>query len=483
MLFNSIDFAIFFPVVFFLYWFVFKRNLKVQNLFVVAASYVFYGWWDWRFLILIFASTVVDYVIGRGLAKNEEQKKRKILLWISIIVNIGLLGFFKYFNFFVDSFITAFSLFGISLKSPTLHIILPVGISFYTFQTMSYTIDVYRRNLAPTKDFIAFTAFVSFFPQLVAGPIERATNLLPQFFAKREFNYKKAVDGLKQILWGLFKKIVIADQCGVFVDRVYENQAIYPGSMLLLGAIFFAFQAYGDFSGYSDIAIGTARLLGFNLSRNFAYPYFSRNFTEFWRRWHISLSSWFRDYVYIPLGGSKSGTAITIRNTFIVFILSGLWHGANWTFIIWGALNAFYILPQILFPGKGKHKQIVAYDRNSPTFKELVAILGTFLLHTLSIIFFRSETINGAFGYFNRLFSASLFSLPPVGDIVSIVPIIILIVFFIIMEWIGRREEYAIARTGKNQSRIVRWSFYSFVIFLIGMYMHVGGSPFIYFQF
>jgi len=345
MLFNSIDFAIFLPIVFILYWFVTNKDLKLQNILIVLASYVFYGWWDWRFLSLIIFSTFVDYTVGLQLSKEKVKTKRKILLWTSIFVNLGFLGFFKYFNFFLDNFVTAFSFFGQPINQQGLNIILPVGISFYTFQTLSYTIDVYKRKLEPTKDFIAFSAFVSFFPQLVAGPIERATNLLPQFYKKRKFDYDKAVDGMRQILWGLFKKIVIADNAAEYANLIFNNSDEHSGSTLLIGVLFFTFQIYGDFSGYSDIAIGTSRLFGFNLKRNFAFPYFSRDIAEFWRRWNISLSTWFRDYLYFPLGGSKGGTRMKVRNTFIIFIVSGFWHGANWTFIVWGALNAIYFLP------------------------------------------------------------------------------------------------------------------------------------------
>jgi D-alanyl-lipoteichoic acid acyltransferase DltB (MBOAT superfamily) len=375
MLFNSIDFAIFLPIVFMLYWFVANKYLKLQNLLIVAASYLFYGWWDWRFLSLIIFSTVVDYSVGLGLAKAEDKTKRKALLWTSIIVNLGFLGFFKYYNFFLDNFITAFSFFGTEIKSSSLNIILPVGISFYTFQTLSYSIDVYKRKLEPTRDFIAFSAFVSFFPQLVAGPIERATHLLPQFYAKRTFQYSKAVDGMRQILWGLFKKIVIADNCSKYANLIFNNSADYTGSTLVLGVLFFTFQIYGDFSGYSDIAIGTARLFGFNLMRNFAFPYFSRDIAEFWRRWHISLSTWFRDYLYIPLGGSRGGTWMKVRNTFIIFIVSGFWHGANWTFIVWGALNAIYFLPLLLTKNNRKNLEIVAQGKFLPTLEELSFIL------------------------------------------------------------------------------------------------------------
>ena len=345
MLFNSIDFAIFLPVVFILYWFLLNKNVKQQNLLVFIVSYIFYGWWDWRFLSLILFSTIVDYSIGILLSKENNKKKRKLFLWISILVNLGFLGFFKYYNFFLENFVQAFSFFGKQIQPNTLNIILPVGISFYTFQTLSYTIDVYRKKLEPTKYFIVFGSFVSFFPQLVAGPIERATNLLPQFFQLRKFNYLQAVDGMRQILWGLFKKVVIADNAAEFANLYFNNSGSYTGSELALGALFFTFQIYGDFSGYSDIAIGVSRLFGFNLKRNFAFPYFSRDIAEFWRRWHISLSTWFRDYLYIPLGGSRGGTWMKVRNTFIIFLVSGFWHGANWTFVVWGALNAIYFLP------------------------------------------------------------------------------------------------------------------------------------------
>lgn len=479
MLFNSIDFAIFLPTVFILYWFVTNKNLKLQNLLLVAVSYVFYGWWDWRFLSLILFSTIVDYSIGR-LLKNEENKvKRKALLWISILVNLGFLGFFKYYNFFLDNFVTAFSFFGTEINANSLNIILPVGISFYTFQTLSYTIDVYRKKLEPTKNYIAFSAFVSFFPQLVAGPIERATNLLPQFYRKRSFDYLRAVDGMRQILWGLFKKMVIADNCAVIAAQIFGNSADMSGSTLVLGAVFFTFQIYGDFSGYSDIAIGTSRLFGFDLKRNFAFPYFSRDIAEFWRRWHISLSTWFRDYLYIPLGGSYGGTWMKVRNTFIIFIVSGFWHGANWTFIVWGVLNAIYFLPLLLTNKNRKNIGIVAQGRFLPTIRELLSILITFALTVFAWIFFRAENIGHAFDYITGIFSPSLFTSP------ELIPntLIILIIFFILIEWIGRERQYAIAHLASSWPRVFRWSFYSLLIFLIGMFMPSEETPFIYFQF
>ena len=480
MLFNSIDFAIFLPIVFILYWFITNKNLKIQNLLIVFSSYLFYGWWDWRFLSLIFFSTIIDYSVGLKLLSENNYNRRKILLWTSIFVNLGFLGFFKYYNFFLDNFITSFSFFGSEIKANSLNIILPVGISFYTFQTLSYTIDIYKRKLKPTKDFIAFSAFVSFFPQLVAGPIERATNLLPQFYKKRTFDYGKAVDGLRQILWGLFKKIVIADNCAEYVNLIFNNSSDYSGSTLVLGALFFAFQIYGDFSGYSDIAIGTSRLFGFNIMRNFAFPYFSRDIAEFWRRWHISLSTWFRDYLYIPLGGSRCGTWMKVRNIFIIFIVSGFWHGANWTFIVWGALNAIYFLPLLLVNKNRRNIEIVAQGKYLPTIKEFLNMLLTFGLTIFAWIFFRAENIGHAMDIVSEIFSISIIT-PP--EITPKSFIIILIILFLLIEWIGREGEFALAKLGTSRSKLLRWTFYTIIIFLIGMYMQTEETPFIYFQF
>jgi D-alanyl-lipoteichoic acid acyltransferase DltB (MBOAT superfamily) len=483
MLFNSIDFAIFLPIVFILYWFVTNKNLKAQNLLIVVASYLFYGWWDWRFLSLILFSTLIDYSIGIRLLKEDNTSKRKILLWISILVNLGFLGFFKYYNFFLDNFVTAFSFFGSSINPQGLNIILPVGISFYTFQTLSYTIDVYKRKLEPTKDFIAFSAFVSFFPQLVAGPIERASNLLPQFYRKRNFDYSKAVDGMRQILWGLFKKIVIADNCAQYANEIFNNSADFSGSTLVLGAVFFTFQIYGDFSGYSDIAIGTSRLFGFNLKQNFAFPYFSRDIAEFWRRWHISLSTWFRDYLYIPLGGSRGGNWIKVRNTFIIFIVSGFWHGANWTFIFWGALNAIYFLPLLLTNNNRNNLETVALGKFFPNIKELSFMLLTFGLTVFAWIFFRAENISHALSFISEIFSNSLFEIPKFTGRRPAFTTILIIGIFILIEWQGREGQYAISDIGKKWYRPLRWTFYSLLIFAIGMFMPSVESPFIYFQF
>jgi D-alanyl-lipoteichoic acid acyltransferase DltB (MBOAT superfamily) len=479
MLFNSIDFAVFLPIVFFLYWFVVNNNLKRQNLLLVAASYLFYGWWDWRFLSLILFSTCVDYFVGIGLSAQEDINKRKVLLWTSILVNLGFLCFFKYYNFFLDNFKLAFSFFGTEIESNSLNIVLPVGISFYTFQTMSYTIDVYRRKLEPTRDFVAFSAFVSFFPQLVAGPIERAANLLPQFFSKRDFEYTKAVDGLQQLLWGLFKKIVIADQCGKYANIIFDNSSEYSGSTLIVGAVLFSFQIYGDFSGYSDIAIGTSRLFGFNLMKNFAFPYFSRDIAEFWRRWHISLSSWFRDYLYIPLGGSRGDTWEKIRNTFIVFIVCGFWHGANWTFVAWGALNAVYFLPLLLLNKNRINLGVVAQGKFLPSIKEFVGMTTTFGSTVFAWIFFRADSLGHAWNYISGIFLPTLFMKPEIKPHDKTIGLIIL---FLIIEWLGREQEYALERLRFKLPQPLRWAVYYFFIFAIFAYVEKH-QQFIYFQF
>lgn len=482
MLFNSIDFALFLPIVFVLYWFVFQKNLKKQNLLIVVASYVFYGWWDWRFLSLILFSTLVDYASGRLLKKEENPVRRRAILMGSIVVNLGFLGFFKYYNFFLDNFIAAFTFMGYHPSARTLSVILPVGISFYTFQTLSYTIDVYRRRLEATDDFVAFSAYVSFFPQLVAGPIERATNLLPQFYSRRTFDYSKAVDGLRQILWGLFKKMVIADNCATIANQIFESPEHFTGSTLVLGAIFFAFQIYGDFSGYSDIAIGTSRLFGFSLMRNFAFPYFSRDMAEFWRRWHISLSTWFRDYLYIPLGGSRGGTWMKVRNTFIIFVVSGFWHGANWTFVVWGAINALYFMPLLLTNQNRNHLETVAQGRVWPTLKELLQVLFTFGLTLVAWVFFRAESIPQALTYLEGIASPTLLTFPHFSGMQKALTTLAYVTFFIWMEWIGRENQYALENLGLKWPRPWRYAFYYFLIAAIVWY---GGDEqqFIYFQF
>lgn len=479
MLFNSLDFAIFLPIVFLLYWFVAQKNLKIQNLLIVTASYVFYGWWDWRFLSLIIFSSILDYFIGIQIAKTKTICMRKLFLWLSICINLGFLGFFKYYNFFIDNFVQAFTFFGLEVKPNTLNIILPLGISFYTFQTLSYTIDVYKRKLKPTKDIISFLAFVSFFPQLVAGPIERASHLLPQFYKKREFHYSKAVNGCKQILWGLIKKVVIADNCAYYANIIFTDYQDFNASTLFLGALFFAFQIYGDFSGYSDIAIGTSRLFGFNLKQNFAFPYFSRDIAEFWRRWHISLSTWFRDYLYIPLGGSKVGTLAKVRNTFLIFVVSGFWHGANWTFIIWGFLNALFFLPLLLTNKNRINTSIVAQNSVLPNVKELFQMSSTFLLIVIMWIFFRAESISHALLYINKMCSLSLVSFP------NIFPkwLIVTVILFMLVEWFGRRDQFAIETLLLKRSKVLKWAFYFMLIVLVFILKSETEQDFIYFQF
>ncbi len=482
MLFNSIEFLIFLPIVFVLYWFVTNKNLKIQNSLLILASYVFYGWWDLRFLSLIVFSSGVDYFVGIGLGRSNDLKKRRLLLFLSVFVNLGFLGVFKYFNFFVENFAYAFSFFGKSPEISRLNIILPVGISFYTFQTLSYSIDVYRRKLEPTTDALSFFAFVSFFPQLVAGPIERATNLLPQFYKKRNFSYDNALKGVSQIVWGLFKKIVIADSCAFVVNRIFEDYGNYSGSTLLLGAILFAFQIYGDFSGYSDITIGTSKLFGFELKRNFSYPYFARDIAEFWRRWHISLTTWFRDYVYIPLGGSRGSTLKKTRNVFVIFLISGFWHGANWTFVMWGAYNALLFVP-LMFTNKNRRNlDLPAQGKILPSLKEILQIGATFLLVVLGWIFFRADNIHEAFDYFSIIFSKSLIQKPYVFGI-GIERIFLTLLFIatmFVIEWLNRAKDVPVYfLTKKNW---INWS----IIFIIAMMIFLFGEKqqeFIYFQF
>lgn len=486
MLFNSIEFLIYLPIVFLLYWFVFNRKIKLQNLFIVIVSYLFYGWWDWRFLILIAFTSFCSWLSGVAIEKAREGNSlsedtpsvRKKCRWITgtnIFLNLAILGFFKYFNFFVDNFVEAFSFIGIALHKSTLQIILPVGISFYTFQALSYTIDVYRRRLKPSKDIVAFFAFVSFFPQLVAGPIERATNLLVQFYKPRVFTYGEAVDGMRQILWGFFKKMVIADNCALVVNDVFGNYMNYSASTLVLGAVLFAFQIYGDFSGYSDIAIGTARLFGITLKQNFNYPYFSRNIIDFWRRWHISLNTWFVDYVYIPLGGSRKGQYKHIRNILIIFLLSGLWHGANWTFVTWGIYHGLLFIPLLLLD---KRKQA-----DSGMFPPVVSMLITFGFVTLGWIVFRAETLSVAFDYINNIFSSSLLRIPKVSGANNVTAMLSLafIVILLCVEWVNRNKPFGLD-IENIQSSFVRYSIYAGILFSI-YFFGADSSNFIYFQF
>tara|TARA_B110000037_G_scaffold157384_1_gene177585 strand:- start:2104 stop:3558 length:1455 start_codon:yes stop_codon:yes gene_type:complete len=484
MLFNSLEFLLFLPTVFCLYWFFFQKNLRAQNLLLLISSYVFYGWWDWRFLSLIFLSTIVDYFVGIKIYDSSDKKTKKSYLWISILFNLGLLGFFKYFNFFIDSWIDFLGAFGYEHQSTwTLKVILPVGISFYTFQTMSYALDIFYGKLKPTKDFISFASFVSFFPQLVAGPVERASRLLPQFTKKRKFNYKKATDGFRQIIWGFFKKIVIADNCAPHVDDIFSNYIEYLGVQLIFGAFFFAIQIYCDFSGYSDIAIGTAKLFGFELMSNFKFPYFSRDLGEFWRRWHISISSWFRDYIFIPLGGSFGKKIITIRNIFITFILSGLWHGADWKFVFWGILNAVYLLPSII---RNRSGSINFEQRLLPKIKESYQIIITFSLTMIAWVFFRADNITHGFSYLEHTFITNFYKDPKqilllTTYVYKYRTIVLLISIFLMIEWFQRFKKH-----GLDIAHLpfpIRIIFYNGLFLVMDLYGVFNNYEFIYFKF
>ena len=494
MLFNSFAFLLFLPIVFLLYWYVFSRSIRLRNLFVVSVSYLFYGWWDWRFLSLIAFTTLCSWLSGLLIRKKRsvcdmgdtvsDHYCRGVMI-INIVLNLAILAYFKYANFFIDNFIDLFGLFGITLHRSSLNVVLPVGISFYTFQALSYTIDVYRRKMEPTSDILAFFAFVSFFPQLVAGPIERASHLLPQFCESRHFCYKEAVDGLRQILWGLFKKVVVADNCAIVANAVFLNMESATPSSLLLGAIMFSFQIYGDFSGYSDIAVGTAHLFNFDLVRNFNVPYFSRSIAEFWRRWHISLNTWFVDYVYIPLGGNRRGKWQTLRNTLAVFFVSGLWHGANWTYIMWGIYHGLLFLPLLLLGKTKQHIDVVAKGRWMPSVRELLQMISTFFLAMLGWVVFRSPNLIFAFDYLKRMCSLIVFNVPNtlmLGLGNSIVLGCFLFVFILLfVEWIQREKKHGLD-IDWIRSPLLRLGVYCGFAWLILFFMGVQES-FIYFQF
>lgn len=479
MLFNSIGFAIFFLVVFLLYWFVFNKELKHQNTFLLLVSLFFYSCWDWRFLFLLLFTIAVNFFIGNKIYSNSENEvRKKVWLWLSITINLSFLGVFKYYNFFIENFQDLLSLFGFQDDNWMLSIILPVGISFYTFHGLSYIIDIYKDKIKPEKSLVDYSLFVSYFPLLVAGPIERATHLLPQIKRERSFNYENSVSGLRQILWGLAKKIIIADSCAPYVNLIFDNPNEYSGSTLVIGTILFSFQIYGDFSGYTDIALGVSRLLGIELLQNFAYPYFSRDIAEFWRRWHISLSSWFRDYVYIPLGGSRCSKLTQVRNVFLVFILIGFWHGANWTFIIYGFINFVYILPLVLANQNRKNLGVISTKNYIVAVKAFWNIIITFLLVSFARIFFRSDTISEAFTYLSGIFSKSIFNFPEIFP----KTLIVFLFLFICIEWNGRKDNFAIEKFGLNWLKPIRIAFYYVLVFWI-LYYSGKDIQFIYFQF
>ncbi|WP_313000618.1 MBOAT family O-acyltransferase [Chryseobacterium gleum] len=477
MLFNSIGFLIFLPIVFILYWFVFRKKYQHQNLMLLVASFYFYACWDWRFLFLLMFSIGLDFVSGLQIEKSKTKKEATFWLTLSIVINLGFLGFFKYYNFFAESFADLLSGFGFTVNVWLLNIVLPVGISFYTFHGLSYVIDIYKKRIKAETNFIDYALFVSYFPLLVAGPIERATHLLPQIQKKRVFNYEQAADGMRQILWGFFKKMVIADNCAPLVNEIFTNYQTESPANLLMGAVLFAFQIYGDFSGYSDIALGVSRLFGIELLKNFAFPYFSRDIAEFWRRWHISLSSWFRDYLYIPLGGSKGGLMMKVRNTFIIFLVSGFWHGANWTFIIWGGLNALYFMPLLLADRNRQNLEVVAMDRLLPSFKEFFKILLTFGLTCFAWIFFRAESVTQAVLYIKRIIDPALFIIPKPFPF----KVFSLVAVMFVIEWINRGKNHGLEI---DQFRPwIRRILYLVIIYIILRYANFGNNEFIYFQF
>lgn len=483
MLFNSFDYAIFLPVIFIIYWFFTFKNYKVQNLILLLSSYIFYSFWDWRFLFLLFLSTVLDYFLAFLIQNSSKLKIRRFYFCLSLLFNIGFLAVFKYYDFFATSFAQGLNHLGFQINPFLIEVVLPVGISFYTFHGLSYIIDIYNGKIRLEKNFIDYALFVSFFPLLVAGPIERASHLLPQLKKNRKFDYINATNGLRQILWGLFKKIIIADNCAIIANTIFDNSYNFSGSTLVLGVIFFAFQIYGDFSGYSDIALGSARLFGVELLQNFSFPYFSRNISEFWRRWHISLSSWFRDYLYFPLGGSKKGLIFQLRNICIIFIVSGLWHGANWTFLIWGAINAAFFIPSIFLGSSKSYQNIVAQGNLLPTFQELIQMISTFSLISFGWIFFRSENLNQAFTYISEIFSSSIFTVPKFQGMTDALITSFFLSFFILIEWFGREGRFALDNIFFLKYRVLRWFFYTLILFFIGMYWPTIESPFIYFQF
>ncbi|EJL66765.1 MBOAT family O-acyltransferase [Flavobacterium sp. CF136] len=477
MFFNSLAFAIFLPIVFFLYWFVFNKTKSTQNALLIVASYYFYSCWDWRFLFLLVFSTFLDFYTGIQIEKGKSEKSRKFWFWLSILVNLGFLGVFKYYNFFAASFSELLNNAGIKASPILLEVILPVGISFYTFHGLSYVIDIYYKRIKAEYNFVDYSLFVSYFPLLVAGPIERATHLLPQVKVKREFDFQTAKDGVCQIVWGLVKKVVIADTCATYANAIFDHYTSMNSFSLILGAVYFAFQIYGDFSGYSDIALGVSKLFGLDLLRNFNYPYFSRDIAEFWRRWHISLSSWFRDYLYIPLGGSKGGIWMKIRNTFIIFVVSGFWHGANWTYIVWGFINAVYFLPLLLSNSNRNNMDAIRLKFNFDSVKVIMSILYTFLLTCVAWVFFRAKTITDAVAYLKQIITNRDFSFQYLDNERYSYELTLMIGLFALIEWNSRTKTEPISGKGN----MLKMALAVLAILAFGTYSDY--KEFIYFQF
>ncbi|MBF4470312.1 MBOAT family O-acyltransferase [Flavobacterium sp. HJJ] len=477
MFFNSLAFAVFLPIVFLLYWFVFNKNKSTQNAVLIIASYYFYSCWDWRFLFLLVFSTFLDYYTGIRIEKSQTEKNRKFWFWLSILVNLGFLGMFKYYNFFASSFTELLTGFGFKASPFLLDVVLPVGISFYTFHGLSYVIDIYYKRIKAEYNFIDYSLFVSYFPLLVAGPIERATHLLPQVKVKRTFDYKTAKEGLYQLIWGLLKKVVIADTCATYANAIFDNYNSMNSLSLILGAVYFAFQIYGDFSGYSDMALGMSKLFGIDLLRNFNYPYFSRDIAEFWRRWHISLSSWFKDYLYIPLGGSKGGIWMKIRNTFIIFVVSGFWHGANWTYLAWGFINAVYFLPLLLMKKNRNNIESTVLSWNLESIKVRLNIIMTFLLSCIAWVFFRAKTITDAVLYLKKIFVNGEFTSQYLSNERYNYELLIMVCLFVLVEWNNRTKIEPIS--GKYS--YAKLALCLVAIIAIGTYSDY--KEFIYFQF
>ena len=477
MFFNSFHFALFLPIVFILYWFVGHKSKIYQNYILILASYYFYSCWNWKFLFLLVFSTLLDYVSAMKIEKRQTLTERQMWLWACITINLGFLGIFKYYNFFANSFADLAHSIGFTASPILLKVILPVGISFYTFHGLSYIIDIYYKRIKSERNFVDYSLFVSYFPLLVAGPIERATHLLPQIKVRRKFQFDKAQEGIYQIVWGLVKKVVIADSCSIYANEIFNHYTTMNSLSLILGAIYFAFHIYGDFSGYSDIALGTSKLFGIDLLRNFNYPYFSRDIAEFWRKWHISLSSWFRDYLYIPLGGSKGTKPFQVRNTFIIFLVSGFWHGANWTFIAWGCINALYFLPLLLLNRNRTNVDDFTIGVNFESIRTLFNILITFSITCLAWIFFRAKTITDALLYIKRMvtnwnFSEEYFRIERYSH--NLIPLILV---FVLVEWNNRHKIEPIS--GKYSG--LKLSLCLAAILALGVFSDY--KQFIYFQF
>lgn len=483
MVFNSIPFTLFFLIFFFLYWFVFKRNLKAQNFLLLAASYFFYAWWDWRFLLLLIGVSILNYYLGIQIPKVTSNSRRRLLLFIGLLQGIGALVFFKYFNFFLTSFVDAFQFFNVHLNLHTIRIILPLGISFYTFRTLSYLLDIDKGKIEPVTDWVVFFSYVAFFPSLISGPIDRATLLVPQLEKKREFSYDMAVDGFRQILWGLFKKLVVADNCGIYTNQVWDNYDTMPASSLILGLFLYTIQIYADFSGYSDMAIGFARLIGFNITKNFDFPFFTQNIAEFWQRWHISLTSWMTEYVFTPLSirfrdWGNNGLIVAIL---INFFIIGIWHGANWTFVVFGLLHGSYYIPLIL-KGKIFKRKKSLKGKLIPSFTEFRNMVGVFLMAMVGFVIFRSDNMTEAIEFYKNMFSMSAFTMPRIEGKLGALLTLGFVFVMMMIEWFGKSGNYAIEGVGQAMPKYVRWAFY-YVLIIVIFFFSATSKEFIYFQF